>query len=93
MTKILITGGNGYIAKGLYNNLKLIHDITLITREECELTNFHSVNSYFHDKYFDVIVHCAVDGGLYHVVYGNMTKPPMVKWLDYWVKQVVKTRY
>jgi GDP-L-fucose synthase len=63
MTKILITGGNGYIAKGLYNNLKLIHDITLITREECELTNFHSVNSYFHDKYFDVIVHCAVDGG------------------------------
>ena len=43
--KILITGGNGYIAKGLYNNLKSIHDITLITREECELTNFHSVNS------------------------------------------------
>jgi GDP-L-fucose synthase len=61
--KILITGGNGYIAKGLYNNLNSIHNITLITREECELTNFHSVNSYFYNKYFDVIIHCAVDGG------------------------------
>jgi GDP-L-fucose synthase len=61
--KILITGGNGYIAKGLYNNLKDIHDITLLTRQECELTNFHAVNSYFHNKYFDVLIHCAVDGG------------------------------
>ena len=63
MMKILITGGNGYIAKGIYNNLKSIHDITLITRKDCELTNFHSVNSFFHDKYFDAIIHCAVDGG------------------------------
>jgi GDP-L-fucose synthase len=61
--KILITGGNGYIAKSIYNNLKSIYDITLITRKECELTNFLSVNSFFHDKYFDVIIHCAVDGG------------------------------
>ena len=63
MMKILITGGNGYIAKGIYNNLKSIHDITLITRKECELTNFLSVNSFFQDKYFDIIIHCAVDGG------------------------------
>jgi GDP-L-fucose synthase len=61
--KVLITGGNGYIAKGLYNNLKDIHNITLLTRQECDLTNFHAVNSYFHDKYFDVLIHCAVDGG------------------------------
>lgn len=61
--KLLITGGNGYVAKGLYHSLKSIHDITLITREECELANFHSVNSYFHDKHFDVLIHCAVDGG------------------------------
>lgn len=61
--KILITGGNGYIAKSIYNNLKSIYDITLITRKECELTNFLSVNSFFQDKYFDVIIHCAVDGG------------------------------
>ena len=61
--KILITGGNGYIAQGLYNNLKSNHDITLLTRSICDLTNFYSVNSFFYNKYFDVVIHCAVNGG------------------------------
>ena len=61
--KVLITGGNGYIAQGLYNNLKSIHDITLLTRNVCDITNFHAVNSFFQDQYFDILIHCAVDGG------------------------------
>ena len=59
--KVLITGGNGYIAQGLYNNLKSIHDITLLTRNVCDITNFHAVNSFFQDQYFDILIHCAVD--------------------------------
>jgi len=61
--KILITGGNGYIANSLYNNLKSTHDITLITRKDFNLTNSKETDSFFQDKYFDVIIHCAVDGG------------------------------
>jgi len=60
---VLITGGDGYIAYGLYNNLKSSYNITLLTRNICDLTNFYSVNSFFHDKYFDVVIHCAVEGG------------------------------
>jgi nucleoside-diphosphate-sugar epimerase len=61
--KILITGGNGYIANGLYNNLKSIHDITLITRKDFDLTDSKATGLWFEDKYFDIIIHTAVVGG------------------------------
>lgn len=61
--KILITGANGYIGKSLYNALKDKHNVTTITRNKCDLTNSFSVNSYFSDKWFDVVIHCAVKGG------------------------------
>jgi len=61
--KILITGGNGYIAKSLYNSLKNKHDITCITRQDLDLTSFKEMNKFFRDKYFDVVIHCAVQGG------------------------------
>jgi nucleoside-diphosphate-sugar epimerase len=61
--KILITGGNGYIAKGLYNALKNKHDITCITRQDFDLTSFQLMNEFFQNKYFDVVIHCAVQGG------------------------------
>jgi UDP-glucose 4-epimerase len=61
--RILITGGNGYIAKSLYNSLKNKHDITCITRQDLDLTSFKEMNKFFRDKYFDVVIHCAVQGG------------------------------
>ena len=61
--KILITGGNGYIAKSIYNVLKDKYDITSITRKDFDLTDSFETLKYFSDKYFDVVIHCAVSGG------------------------------
>jgi len=60
---ILITGGNGYIAKSLYNSLKDKYNVTRITRQDFDLTNSSETLKYFSDKCFDVIIHCAVSGG------------------------------
>ena len=60
---ILITGAKGYVGKSLYNALKNKYDVITITRNECDLTNSSSVNSYFSNKWFDVVIHCAVKGG------------------------------
>jgi len=61
--KILSTGGNGYIAKSIYNSLKDKYNITYITRQDFDLTNSSDTLEYFSDKYFDVVIHCAVSGG------------------------------
>ena len=37
--KILITGGNGYVAKSLYNAYKDVYDVTSITRKDFDLTD------------------------------------------------------
>jgi GDP-L-fucose synthase len=60
---ILITGGNGYIAKNLYNTFKDKYNITSITRQDFDLTNSFETLKYFSDKYFDIVIHCAVSGG------------------------------
>lgn len=61
--KILITGANGYIGKSLSNALSKKYEITLLTRNEANLTNFDEVKKFFSKKYFDVVIHCAVNGG------------------------------
>jgi GDP-L-fucose synthase len=61
--KILITGGNGYIGSSLYKHLKDEYDVTSINRNDFDLTDFESMNKFFQDKYFDVVIHCAVVGG------------------------------
>jgi nucleoside-diphosphate-sugar epimerase len=61
--KILITGGNGYIAKSLYNSLKNSYEITILTRNNFDLNHFKVLDSYLKHKYFDVVIHCAVSGG------------------------------
>jgi nucleoside-diphosphate-sugar epimerase len=61
--KILITGGNGYIAKSLHSYLHLEHDVTLVSRNELNLTRREEVQYYFKNKYFDVVIHTAVKGG------------------------------
>jgi len=60
---ILITGGNGYIAKSIYSSLKNKYNITCISRQDFDLSDPFETIKYFSDKYFDVVIHCAVSGG------------------------------
>lgn len=61
--KILITGGNGYIAKSIYNNFKKIYNTNLITRQDFDLSNKIDTDKWFEGKYFDFIIHTAIKGG------------------------------
>jgi UDP-glucose 4-epimerase len=61
--KILITGGNGYVAKSLYNAFKDKYCITCITRQDFDLTDPFETNKWFSNKQFDVVIHTAVVGG------------------------------
>ena len=60
---ILITGGNGYVAKSLHNTFKDQHNVTSVTRQDFDLTAFQAMSEFFQDKHFDVVIHCAVQGG------------------------------
>lgn len=61
--RVLVTGGNGYIGKSLYEGLKSKFDVTLITIQDVDLTKADKVAEYFKGKYFDTVIHCAVVGG------------------------------
>tara|TARA_R110000796_G_scaffold138276_3_gene254404 strand:+ start:157 stop:918 length:762 start_codon:yes stop_codon:yes gene_type:complete len=60
--KILITGGNGYVAKSLCRGL-IRYNITAITRNDFDLTDKIATDKWFKGKHFDVIIHTAVIGG------------------------------
>jgi nucleoside-diphosphate-sugar epimerase len=63
MTRVLITGGNGYIATSLFKSLKDKYDITTITRRDFDLTDYTATSEFFEGKYFDVVIHTAIVGG------------------------------
>jgi nucleoside-diphosphate-sugar epimerase len=63
MLKILITGGNGNIAKMIKHNLASEFDITCICRSDFDLLNFISVRNYLAVNSFDVLIHTAINGG------------------------------
>ena len=60
---ILITGGNGYIAKALYDNLKHKHNITTITRQNFDLSSYDATCEWFNEREFDIVLHTAIAGG------------------------------
>ena len=61
--KVLITGGNGYIASSLNRGLNSSHDITNITRLNFDLTDSVEVKKWFQGKWFDAVIHTAIVGG------------------------------
>lgn len=61
--KIAITGGTGYIASALIQALSSEHDITVITRNDVDLSDYESTTRYFTNRRFDVLVHTAITGG------------------------------
>jgi len=61
--KVLITGGNGYIARSLRSALEAKYNITTVTRQDFDLTDHKPTSDFFEGKYFDVVIHTATSGG------------------------------
>jgi GDP-L-fucose synthase len=61
--KILITGKSGYIARSIHSYLYSKYDVTIVGRQDFDLTDQFETLKYFSNKYFDVVIHCAVSGG------------------------------
>jgi len=61
--KILITGGNGYIAKSLYSVFSCQYQVTSITRNDFDLSDNEQVCSWFDTNQYDVVIHTAISGG------------------------------
>ena len=61
--KILITGGNGYIARSIVSKLWEKYHIISPGRGELDLLDSKSVDTFFEGKYFDVVIHTATVGG------------------------------
>lgn len=60
--KILVTGASGFIGKYLTTHLSNNHKVSSPTSSELDLTDTTSVNNFFKDQQFDVVIHAAVRG-------------------------------
>ena len=60
---ILITGGNGNLAKIIHKHLSSEFDITCITRKDFDLLNLQELTNYLSEKNFDILIHTAISGG------------------------------
>jgi UDP-glucose 4-epimerase len=65
MQKILITGGNGNLAKMIKTQLSSEFDITCITRNDFDMLDPKAVSNYFSNSnnIVDVLIHTAISGG------------------------------
>ena len=61
--KILITGGNGNIAKMIKRNFSPEHNITSPSRNELNILSFIELSNFLIDKEFDILIHTAINGG------------------------------
>ena len=61
--KILITGGNGNIAKMIKNNLSTFFEITNLSRNDLNILNLNDIQKYLEKNNFDILVHTAILGG------------------------------
>ena len=70
--RILVTGKKGYVGSSIINKLKAYnYDVIGVGRDDFDLTDRKSTNTYFKDKHFDVIIHTAICGGSRLVHDGN----------------------
>jgi nucleoside-diphosphate-sugar epimerase len=76
--KILITGGNGNIAKIIKNYLSKKYSIITKTRDELNILNHNELKEYLNLNSFDILIHTAIIGGRrgkyedYSCVYNNL---------------------
>ena len=61
--KILITGGSGFIGRNLVKALSKNYNVYSPLSNELDLTDAPQVTTYLQNKYFDVVIHCAIRGG------------------------------
>ncbi len=57
--KILITGGNGFIARNLSEQLKGEYDILTANRQELDLLDAEKVSRLLKERKFDIVIHTA----------------------------------
>jgi nucleoside-diphosphate-sugar epimerase len=60
--KILVTGASGFIGKYLTTHLSNNHEVSSPSSRELDLTDTISVNEFFKDHQFDIVIHAAVRG-------------------------------
>lgn len=79
MVRILITGGNGNLSKIIKKHLSNENEITSISRNDVDISNYNEVKKYFSkNDNFDILIHTAIVGGRrtkeenYDVVYNNL---------------------
>ena len=62
--KVLVTGGNGNIAKMIKNNLQCDeYEITNLSRNDLDVLSFTQIEKYLTENNFDILVHTAILGG------------------------------
>jgi nucleoside-diphosphate-sugar epimerase len=61
--KILITGGNGYIAESIKNKFSGTFIVDSVSRNDFDLRNTNDTKKWFKDKYYDAVIHTAIKGG------------------------------
>jgi len=61
--RILVTGGNGNIAKMIKRNLSNYYEIDNPSRQELNILNSNEIKSYLSNKNYDILVHTAIMGG------------------------------
>lgn len=61
--RVLITGGNGNIAKMIRNNLSFKYEIVAPARAELNILSFSEVKNFLENNDFDILVHTAISGG------------------------------
>jgi len=65
MTKILITGGNGFFARSLYESLSNFYfhpleaTVVSLTRQDLDMLDAYKVRDYLENNWFDVVIHTA----------------------------------
>ena len=61
--KLLITGGNGNIAKMIKNNLSNFYDITNPNHNELDILDYIKLKNFLENNNFDILIHTAILGG------------------------------
>ncbi len=73
MMKILITGGNGFIARSLFEQLNIEQTVLSLNRKDLDLLDSSKVFDYIKKNQFDVIIHTAT----YDAAPKHSTKDPL----------------
>ena len=60
---ILITGGNGFVARNIYKKIKNKHNVILTNRQSLNVLDKKSVDAFFVKNNIDIVIHTAISGG------------------------------